>query len=352
MEAQKLEAFINYVENHDIPRRNDNIRWCDIDSKLDSEEQVYSWFKSKLKKGKISLFLARIDNYKLANPSAYKKVLYKLKFAISVMQKKSEAKRLAMFLEYIKKHDIPNHFSNVRWVDLDKSCRDNSLVSTWFFSNIQEDKFNLFMGQVENCVGKDNFVYKKIDNAVKCNFQKGSNFVNYDKLAIFMKYIENNPIPVTYSDVRWCDIYERAVNNSMVCFWFSYNLQPSLIDSFFEKVKKYKKIYPNAYLKIEKIILERKDKRTDDYTSRKMEAFFKYIDKADIPDAKDDICWRDISSDIVSDGKVGTWFMTNLGKNKIHDLVYEAISYSDIYPVAYKKVESRIYTRAKKWYRR
>ena len=230
--------------------------------------------------GKISLFLARIDNYKVANPSAYKKVLYKLKFAISVMQKKSEAKRLAMFLEYIKKHDIPNHFSNVRWVDLDKSCRDKSLVSTWFFSNIQEDKFNLFMRQVENCVGKDNFVYKKINNAVKCNFQKGSNFVNYDKLAIFMKYIENNPIPITYSDVRWCDIYEQAVNNSMVCFWFSYNLQPNLIDSFFEKVKKYKKIYPNAYLKIEKIILERKDKRTDDYTNRKMEAFFKYIDKA------------------------------------------------------------------------
>lgn len=52
MEAQKLEAFINYVENHDIPRHNDNIRWCDIDSKLDSEEQVYSWFKSKLKNGK------------------------------------------------------------------------------------------------------------------------------------------------------------------------------------------------------------------------------------------------------------------------------------------------------------
>ena len=352
MEAQKLEAFINYVENHDIPRRGNNIRWCDIDSKLDSEEQVYSWFKSKLKKGKISLFLARIDNYKSTNPSAYKKVLYKLKFAINAMKQKSEARRLVMFLNYIKKHDIPERFSNVRWIDLDKSCDDDSLVSTWFSSNIQDGKFELFMEQVEKYAKKESLVYQKINNTVKLNGQKRSSFTDFNKVAVFMKYIENNPVPVDYSSIKWCDIYKRTINDGVVCFWVRYNLKPSLIDSFFVEIKKYKKRYPKAYDKMEKIILRLKDKRTNDYTERKMEAFFKYIDKKAIPKGSSNICWSDISSDIVSDGKVGSWFMTNLSKDKIHNLAYEAMHYSKIYPAAYKKVESRIYTKAKKWYRR
>lgn len=167
-----------------------------------------------------------------------------------------------------------------------------------------------------------------------------------ERTRLFMKYINEHDIVSGKDRLRFSDIdkkYLELYPNCLVFSWMCEQIYGEKLSTFKMEISKYQEVYDKAYFKImdkidgHKLSLSKEDK---------MKILMKYLNDpgVDIPGGRSSIRFCDIDSSVQDTAKVGVWIQTSL-HHKEFEFIEMYSSYRKLYPIAYDKLNYKIYKR-------
>ena len=258
--VDKVELFMMYIDNHDIPNSRNKLRFCDIYKNIDYDAVVSSWYMVNLSRN-IYAFMGACEKIKDKYPKAYLKVA---KRVLSINNRKNNRldfeNSVYVFMKYA--NVVESIDKNISFSDI-YVCYDSRNVDDWFNYHCSSNVSNL----LNECdKWKDDYpnAYNKIIANINKILDRKENKNSYkkkdvmderknefsyeDKVRTFMEYVNDNEMLKTNSDLRFCDIGDNSCSRR-VGGWLFYNVYDN-VTKFYKEYSKYKDIYPIAFLNV------------------------------------------------------------------------------------------------------
>lgn len=338
---KKVEIFMNYIENNNIPSQNSNIKFCDIDNSVKDRSYVGKWIKRQLYSN-LAPLKEELEKYKYIYPFAYQKVIKtieKLPQSQKIAEKTKE--KIEIFLKNLENGtlDLPMKTENITFLDLKPNINSKSKVKEWLKNIISKNREEF----LKYCNEKKDiypFAYQKV-----IDFLPDTNRVHLDtelRLKLLMIYANKKAIPNKNSKLTFYDIDNKYNDKRKVMTWLYEKLinNQKEINNYLEK---YKEEYPLGYCRINNKIIEIKQERTRIQKTRqlnlkeKTRIVMKYLETNELPTAKDKTTFKDLIPDVTSRTTIYSWIINNIlsDKNKVFKIIEQ---YKNIYPEACKKI--------------
>lgn len=140
---QKLEIYLQYIEEHNFPTYSDKIRFSDIEPNKNNTT-LYCWSYYQLY-NEDAIKYAK-DKYKDKYPKAISKVIEKYNELLNtreILTKRiTKEDKVQIFMEYINTNPIPTITNEIRFCDISNN-QDETAISCWLRDTIAKRKETL-----------------------------------------------------------------------------------------------------------------------------------------------------------------------------------------------------------------
>lgn len=339
-----LEIYMQYINEHDLPGYNSQIRFKDISSTTTVEIKIYSWSFSNVFTTKENV-LKIVEKYKSIYPYACQKILSKIEeLEIERERNKSkitEEEKIKVLMKFLETNAIPNEYSDSSFYQICSTIKDQTKVGSWIRDRIFRNKEEFLKKCSEY---KDIYptAYKKIEARINRNEDvktARSKIINYTrKIEILMEYYDGYNEYSIDENLRFCDLDSTIGDESPIYNWLKRNLSINL-EKFNSECQKYKDIYPIAYNKIKTMIERIKTKRSkDEIEFQKLNILMEYLEENDMPTKKDNITFAELSPSLESNENIIIWLNRKL-ENASIKFIQEITNRQKTYPTAFEKLK-------------
>ena len=168
--------------------------------------------------------------------------------------------------------------------------------------------------------------------------KRKTNIMFENRIRIYMKYMNHHEISTKTKDLKFSDIEEEGIDDVLVVSWLQREIKKDS-SRFLRECFKYKDAYPQAYQKIEQLLIKMNKLSFEDRTK----IFMEYIETEKVISASSSFRFCDLDNSVQDQTKVGIWLQGILASpKKTTKLQEECSNYKDIYPNAYQKIMNRL----------
>lgn len=328
----RVELFMEYINAHDIPTRYKDLRFCEISPNFCDDSSINSWLQRSLVKGDMN-FLAECKKYEDKYPIGYAKIKLKVDRRAGLDIFKERVKVIVRYLN----DETKEINSTLLFCDLGEEVVDNVLVDTWIRAQFLEN-FSKFVA--ECTLYKDIYQVGFLRmNKMFTDYQSHKLNLSFaQRFKLFMKYVEENDVPLTSSKLTFKDIDFEVSDVSKVGTWMALSLSTKY-DKFVTYLDKYKPEYPLAFVKVKQrcLIYDMASRKLRVNQYDKLRAFLEYYDSNPLVNKKDGLMFKDIIPGVNDETIVWNWFIKRLASD-LDKFVRDCSRYQKEYPNAYEQI--------------
>lgn len=326
---QKVKYFMQYIETHDIPTKNSDIRFCDLGENIQDQSNMGFWLQRVLE-GQSDKFRLEILKYQAKYPKAYQKMDFKLSRV-----KLSFTDRVRHFVDYTDHLGQLNKDKNLTFYQLNPKVFDIRKVNDWFEYQLRNNLEN-FSLEIEKYQASYPNAFSLIKERI-LKIQCSINLSFSARVVLYLQYLEHSDVLKSKESLTFHDIDASVLDFTKVSSWQEIQLSTNF-DRFQQECFKYQTEYPIGYQKIKHRMQVYRGKVSFEV---KVKLFMQYVNSHPIPIQTASLTFHDIDENIQDYARVGTWFFKHMS-NLLPRLIEECSKYQNQYPIAYTAIQDKI----------